>query len=85
MVYKEYIEVEPLPDNPEEMTFMNGIMVLPIHITKGLEFDAVIIWNPDEERYHADDADAKLLYVAATRAMHELYIIYQGSLSKLLV
>lgn len=82
---KEYVEVEPIPDNLEDMTFMNGIMVLPIHMTKGLEFEAVIIWNPDEERYNADDADAKLLYVAATRAMHELYIIYSGSLSKLLI
>lgn len=82
---KEHIEVEPLPDNPEDMTFMNGIMVLPIHMTKGLEFDAVIIWNPDEEHYHSDDAEAKLLYVAVTRAMHELYIIYSGQLSRLLI
>ncbi len=78
------IKLEQLPENLEEMTFMNGIMVLPIHMTKGLEFDAVVIWNPDEKSYHANDADAKLLYVAITRAMHELYIIYQGSLTKLL-
>ena len=79
-----HIKLEQLPENLEEMTFMNGIMVLPIHMTKGLEFDAVVIWNPDEKSYHANDADAKLLYVAITRAMHELYIIYQGSLTKLL-
>jgi DNA helicase-2/ATP-dependent DNA helicase PcrA len=74
----------PLPENLENMTFMNGIMVLPIHMTKGLEFDCVIIWNPDENSYRDDDGDAKLLYVAITRAMHELHIVYMGHLSKLL-
>ncbi len=81
---KPYIKIEQLPENMEEMTFMNGIMVLPIHMTKGLEFDGVLIWNPDENNYRAEDADAKLLYVAITRAMHELYIIYRGRLTKLL-
>jgi DNA helicase-2/ATP-dependent DNA helicase PcrA len=79
-----HIKVMPLPDNLEDMTFLTGIMVLPIHMTKGLEFDGVIIWNPDENSYRDDDADAKLLYVAITRAMHELYIVYKGKLSKLL-
>ncbi|NLL00596.1 MAG: ATP-binding domain-containing protein [Clostridiales bacterium] len=53
-------------------------------MTKGLEFDGVIIWNPDENSYRDNDADAKLMYVAITRAMHELYIIYKGNLSRLL-
>lgn len=79
-----HIAVTKLTENLENMTFMNGIMVLPIHMTKGLEFDGVIIWNPDENSYRADDGDAKLLYVAITRAMHELYIIHTGNLSKLL-
>ncbi len=71
-------------DDMEEMTFSNGTMVLPIHMTKGLEFDAVILWDPDEERYHTSDEDAKLLYVAITRALHELYVVYQDELSGLL-
>lgn len=78
------VEIKQFPDNPEDMTFTNGVMVLPIHMTKGLEFDAVIIWNPDEESYHDSDEDAKLLYVAVTRALHELHIIYKDELSKLL-
>jgi DNA helicase-2/ATP-dependent DNA helicase PcrA len=79
-----HINVEQLPENLENMTFTKGIMVLPIHMTKGLEFDGVIIWNPDENSYRDIDADAKLLYVAITRAMHELFIVYTGILSKLL-
>ena len=58
-------------------------MVLPIQLTKGLEFDAVILWNPDERAYEENEGDAKLLYVAVTRALHELHIVYKSNLSKL--
>ncbi len=80
-----YVELEHLKDDIEEMTFTNGVMVLPIYMTKGLEFDAVILWNPDEDNYLMSDEDAKLLYVAITRALHELYVVYQGNLSELLI
>ena len=80
-----HIDIEQQGENMEEMTFSSGTMVLPIHMTKGLEFDAVILWNPDEESYRYCDEDAKLLYVAITRALHELYIVYQDQLSGLLL
>lgn len=70
-----------LPDDIEEVKFVNGIMVLPVHLTKGLEFDTVILWNPSKENYPADDANAKLLYVAITRALHECKVVYQGELT----
>lgn len=81
---KELMDLEPLKDDLEEMNFTNGIMVLPIHMTKGLEFDSVLLWNPDRENYEKSDADAKLLYVAITRALHELHIVYRGELAELL-
>jgi len=81
---KPHIAIEHLEDDIEAMTFSNGVMVLPIYMTKGLEFDAVVIWNPDESSYQSGDEDAKLLYVAITRALHELHIVYQGNLSGLL-
>ena len=55
--------------------FKNGVMVLPVTLTKGLEFDAVILWKPDEEHYGVNKKDAKLLYVAITRALHELWLV----------
>lgn len=64
--------------------FGNGVMILPIHQTKGLEFDSVILWNPSEENYGENEEEAKLLYVAVTRALHELYIVAGESLTKLL-
>lgn len=68
----------------ENPSFTKGVTVLPIRMTKGLEFDAVVLYNPTEEDYPSTDENAKLLYVAATRALHELHVIYRGELSKLL-
>ena len=64
--------------------FSNGVMVLPVSLTKGLEFDAVVLWKLDRERYGNNPKDAKLLYVAITRALHELHMILDGELTELL-
>lgn len=68
----------------ENAVFGAGIMVLPVEYTKGLEFDAVLILNPTREDYPVDDGHAKLLYVAATRALHELCILHTGNLTGLI-
>ena len=74
-----------LMDNPlETAAFGNGVMVLPVEYTKGLEFDAVLIMDPSREDYPVDDGHAKLLYVAATRALHELCILHTGNLTGLI-
>lgn len=59
----------------QQEEFHNGVMVLPVTLTKGLEFDAVILWKPDSEHYGENAREAKLLYVAITRALHELHMI----------
>lgn len=63
--------------------FHNGVMVLPVALTKGLEFDAVILWKPDEAHYGMNPKEAKLLYVAITRALHELYLLGDQEISGL--
>lgn len=70
-------QVRELLDIPaeESTSFHNGVMVLPVMLTKGLEFDAVILWKPDEEHYGQNPREAKLLYVAITRALHELHLL----------
>lgn len=78
----KYIEI--MESDLEKVNFGKGIMVLPVEYTKGLEFDAVLILNPTEEAYPADDGHAKLLYVAATRALHELHILCRGKATGLL-
>ena len=68
----------------DAMEFDNGTMVLPITYTKGLEFDCCILFNPDEAAYPACDANVKLLYVAATRALHELVVYHTGTITPLI-
>ena len=70
--------------NLEKAVFSDGIMVLPVVYTKGLEFDAVLIFDPDKEEYPVDDGHTKLLYVAATRALHELCVLYREDLTGLI-
>lgn len=55
--------------------FSKGVMVLTVPETKGLEFDCVLLWKPDLTGYKENPKLAKLLYVAATRALHELFVI----------
>lgn len=78
----EYVDV--VGDDLEKTEFGSGIMVLPVEYTKGLEFDAVLILNPTREEYPVDDGHAKLLYVAATRALHELCVLHSGDLTGLI-
>ena len=73
----QYVDV--IESDPEKAVFESGIMVLPVEYTKGLEFDAVLIMNPIREDYPVDDGHAKLLYVAATRALHELCVLHTGN------
>ena len=78
----QYIEV--MESDLEKAVFGTGIMVLPVEYTKGLEFDTVLILDPTRMDYPTDDGHAKLLYVAATRALHELCILHTGELTGLI-
>lgn len=60
-----------------------SVVILPSHLSKGLEFDAVLILTL-EEAYSEDELDIKLLYVAMTRPMHRLFL-YGSSLSDFLL
>lgn len=71
-------------DNLGNTEFGSGVMILPVAYTKGLEFDAVLLFDPSREKYPSDDAHVKLLYVAATRALHELAVLYKDILTGLI-
>ena len=62
---------------------LQGTLIVPVALTKGLEFDAVILADADANTYH-DDADRNLLYITATRALHRLSIFCEGTLSPLI-
>ena len=61
--------------------YNGGISVVPIALSKGLEFDAVILWNASDENFSDTDFDLRILYVAVTRPMHYLHILYQDNIT----
>lgn len=71
--------------NDKDSEYNGGISIVPSYLSKGLEFDAVIITNADVHNYTDSEVDTKLLYVCATRAMNTLDIYHVEPLSKLLV
>lgn len=65
------IESRVLSD--KNMEYEAGVIIVPSHLAKGLEFDNVFIVNINEE-YKENELDTKLLYVAMTRTLHRLHI-----------
>lgn len=61
-----------------------GVMVVPAHLCKGLEFDCVIIANAGDKNFPDDEMHANLLYVILTRPLHELTLFYEDTLSSIL-
>ncbi|RRJ67074.1 DNA helicase UvrD [Paenibacillus oralis] len=64
--------------NGELKEYAGGVSVLPVYLSKGLEFDAVIVTDVDPLHYGPEDA--KLLYVGCTRALHELWLLHGDEL-----
>ena len=62
---------------------VDGTLIIPSYLAKGLEFDAVIMWGASKENYHRVD-ETQLVYTITSRAMYKLDIIYTGEKSPLL-
>lgn len=67
----------------ESSTDLQGVFSIPVYMSKGLEFDAVLICDVDSKNYYDED-DRNLLYVGCTRALHRLSIFCEGELSSLI-
>lgn len=69
--------------NNSNTQYLGGICTIPSHLSKGLEFDIVIISDADENIFSStNQTDMKLLYVSMTRPLHELAIIYSNNINK---
>lgn len=62
---------------------LQGVFILPVYMSKGLEFDTVLICDADSQNYHNED-DKNLLYVACTRALHKLSLFCENEVSPLI-
>jgi DNA helicase-2/ATP-dependent DNA helicase PcrA len=64
----------------ETFNFEKGVMVIPVYLAKGVEFDAVLVYDASSEAYSRAN-ERKLLYTACTRAMHRLQLYTTGDWS----
>lgn len=78
---ENHINVEAIIKDDDE--YVNGVLVIPSYLSKGLEFDIVVIYDASEERYNSED-ERLLLYTCCTRALHVLNIYYLGEITPLL-
>ncbi|MFL2101529.1 HelD family protein [Desemzia sp. FAM 23989] len=67
----------------ETLPFVYSINVIPISLSKGLEFDNVLVHDVSEANY-ADERDQRILYTAVSRGMQNLFMTYTGKVSKFL-
>ncbi len=58
--------------NSQSEEFNKELVVLPAYLAKGLEFDSVIVYSDSDSKYQRNEKN--LLYVACTRAQHELIV-----------
>lgn len=67
-----------------EFVFKPGIDITDVSQVKGLEFDYVIIPDADLASYPETAVARRTLHIAATRAVHQLWVIAIGKASPLL-
>lgn len=66
--------------SPNSSRFANGVLITSVQMSKGLEFDEVIIPFVSNE-FYSTEYEKGLLYIAVTRAMHRLRLLYVGTAS----
>ena len=59
----------------ESTALTHGVIITTVHLAKGLEFDEVIIPFASVRNYKTN-VDRSMLYIACTRAMHQLTLTY---------
>ena len=74
----QFANVHLLDMNDTELP--SGILVLPVYLAKGLEFDSVIAYDVSQANLEGTD-EIGMLYTMATRAMHDLTMISNGQVS----
>lgn len=63
----------------QSFAFSPGIDVVDVGQVKGLEFDYVVLVDAGSHAYPDRPAPRRLLHVAATRAIHQLWVTYVGT------
>ena len=68
----------------DSTSFKEGIIITTVHLAKGLEFDEVLVPFVSSRNYKTD-VDRSMLYIACTRAMHQLTLTYSKERSSFII
>lgn len=80
--YAEILKDFTLITNENDIQLLTkNLIITTVYLSKGLEYDYVILPNLDNNVYNTT-LDRQNLYVATTRALHGLYGFYEKQLSK---
>jgi DNA helicase II / ATP-dependent DNA helicase PcrA len=63
------------------IAYEKGILVIPSYLAKGIEFDAVILYDSSQ---YLNESERKLFYTVCTRAMHRLHLFVTSQISPLM-
>lgn len=63
------------------LTYEKGVNVIPSYLAKGIEFDAVILYDISQ---YKRERERKLFYTVCTRAMHELHLMAASGINALM-
>lgn len=64
-----------------DFRYQGGVVVVAVHLAKGMEFEAGLVAQVDNATYSETEFDGRLLYVALTRALHVLHLFWVGQVA----
>ncbi|RCX21488.1 Rep family ATP-dependent DNA helicase [Fontibacillus phaseoli] len=84
VAYEALGEIEELKlVTRDSIEYKQGVVVIPAYLAKGIEFDAVLVYDASI-RVYGDESLRRLFYTACTRAMHHLQVYSIGTPSPLM-
>lgn len=75
---KDRIDVDLI--RKDDIKFRHKTVIIPSYLAKGLEFDAVILYNINKDNY-LGEIDKKLFYTMCTRPLHHLVMFNVGEVN----
>ncbi len=83
-IQKLFGENPPLLIEKDKSLPGNGVIIVPLKLAKGLEFDHVILADASEKIFPNDELSRRRLYTSISRATSGITILSKGPLTKLL-
>ncbi|AZI44038.1 DNA helicase UvrD [Deinococcus psychrotolerans] len=81
----QYHDVDAQAIVNEQARYQGQVVVMPVNLAKGLEFDGCIVAGADAGHYDPEvEYEARLLYVSTSRGMHALALVAEQKLHPLL-